>query len=291
MTLQACPIPSDVAWMVDGFLFGLLPEGSVNALLNSQIGETEEVTIPHIDHDPAAVVDPDETSQVSAEMEEVTDGVPHIDHDPAAIIDPEEASQVSAELWAGSIERLSEHVEVNTDSANGRQLRVLLLTFGRHPKELEDAIEASDLAQVALRAGVDIKPVWANVAKILAEGIDPSQLEPPTVPDEGLKPYHVVLWEKDEEALLDGLRHLPYNFRKLNPGSRGRTIVPNEVSLFSMSSSSSSSSPDTPLSLAGSASLGDVQGTDDDAEVEITIKNTFIHVTLAPVDTRSIRTP
>jgi len=208
----------------------------------------------------------------------VIDTVLHTDHEAAAVVDPEEASQVGAEMWAGGVERLNNRDASNTGVTNGRTSRILLLTFGRHPKELEEAIEASAPAQVALSAGTNIKPDWANGAKILVEGLNPGQLEPPAIPN-GLKPYHVVLWETDEESLLDGLKDLPYNIRKLNPGSRGRSTVPNEASLFSVSVS------DTPLSSACGSDAGD----DDDVDCVITVKNTFINVTLAPVDTRSTR--
>lgn len=275
MTLQARPVPSDVAWVVDGFLFGLAPQGSVNSSPTAQTGETQDVLNPHAHHHPADVVD-------RAEVEEVIEVLSHADDEPAVAIDPEEASQVGAALWAGSVERLSNREESDTGIAHCQTSRIVLLTFGRHPKELEEAVEASGPAQVALSAGTNIKPAWANGAKILVKGLNPSQLEPPTVPDDGLKPYHVVVWDTDEESLLDGLKDLPYNIRKLNPGSRGRSFVPNEASLFSESASSA----DTPLSLAGASDDG---GDDDDEDWVITVKSTFIHISVAPVDSRSTR--
>jgi len=300
MTLQARPVPSNVAWIIDSFLLGLAPEGSMDASFIVQTRAIEEVIdrIPLVDQDGAEDVvqmnaeelDPENSVHALPnvqirEMGEVIDQILHADQDPAAVISSKKTAQVSAELWAGSVERISTHDEANAGVADERESRLLLLTFGRHPKELEEAIEASVPAQVALKAGTDIKPAWANGAKILAEGVNHGQLEPPTVPDEGLKPYHVVLWEKDEEQLLDGLKHLPYNFRTLNPGSKGRTSVPTELPLFAMPASS-----DTPITLVECEPFGNAEGTDVDAGIEITIKNTFIHVTLAPVDTRSILT-
>merc|ERR1712187_948366 len=93
---------------------------------------------------------------------------------------------------------------------------------------------SSGPAQTAFDAGVDMKPSWANGAKVLVQGLHPGLLEPPTLLDE-LRPWHVILATHDEDALLEHLKTLPYNIKKMRP-HYGRLLVPEEHSLFGASS-------------------------------------------------------
>jgi len=135
----------------------------------------------------------------------VIECVDHSATEQAAVIAPSEAAQMQAELWASGIE-----ARVADAGTSAQQL--LLLTFGRHTKELEDALLASSLSCAAARRS-PVKPDWASGAKIFVK-MDEDELSAMLPRGCLLRPWHVVLREKDEESLIAAIAHLPEPARR-----------------------------------------------------------------------------
>jgi hypothetical protein len=199
---------------------------------------------------------------------------------PPAEISPREAEECQRIAWETSIE---EHA---TRLANGsvgqisqNETSVIMLTFDRCTKELEDAILASPPAKAALERGVDVKPAWAGGAKIFTSEVTPARFEAPTFEGD-LRPWHVVLCEADEPALLKALEQLPVRYKKLKP-QQGRTALPSAFSLFDGSEFSDDSESDE-----------EEEQTSNDATkvVPYRVVRTFIHVDITPkAELRSVQ--
>jgi len=189
-------------------------------------------------------------------------------------IGPEEAAAISHELWTTNIEQL-----VRTGShvlpSQPRQ-RIVVLTFRRVSTELDAALLQSPIAHDAIAKGVDLQPVWAHGAKIFVGGIGPEKLDAPGLAH--LSPANVAIYEEDESELMDALRQLlPYRVMKRKPGTAGKCVVPDDLSLANLSSNmtsiitnaggSQASCPETSLTeeLVPSLNL-----------LEYTVRNTFI---------------
>jgi len=155
--------------------------------------------------------------------------------------------------------------------------KAVVLTFSRNPQELENAILNSPLAQRKEQEGVELKPAWANGAKVLLEGVQPELVDSTIEP---LRPWHVIVAEKDEPSLLASLEHLPYTIRKLRPS--GRAVVPDYLSLLNVSSGTDSSS--------SSSRVSDGTAQDDTSYIiEYKVERTFIHFHES-LDSRTVRT-
>jgi hypothetical protein len=188
-------------------------------------------------------------------------------------IDPEEASRTAEELWVSGISRMISSPACSAGSHPDACCQRILWEFSRHPRKLEEAIMASAVAHSAQERGVDVQPAWANGAKVFVDDFTAEDLNEPWHAN-GLRPYHVVLYEADEDALTDALKHLPYGIRKLKPGV-GRRSYPDEFALLEVSS-----------------------GEEDDLEtdaagvIEYTVHNSFLHIgpRYNDRDDRSVRT-
>lgn len=136
-----------------------------------------------------------------------------VEHDePAAVIPPPEASSTQHEVWASGVAAFINGAVVSAAPA-ASEPRLLLLTFARLTKELDDALLASAPAQKMMPHG-DVKPDWAEGAKIFAV-VDKDAFLAALPTDTVLKPWHVVLYEDDEVALFTCLNHLEQPARRL----------------------------------------------------------------------------
>ncbi|CAE8673650.1 unnamed protein product, partial [Polarella glacialis] len=138
---------------------------------------------------------------------------------PAEYIDPAEAQAVQEVLWATSVEAriaAEQAADAGPGSRSGLKGRVMVLTFNRHPPCFDDALLVCPLARELAKAGVDMQPPWAKGAKILAWGIDQFLIDEARVE---LAPWHVVVCEKDEDAVHEALKKLEWKKRPtLKPG-------------------------------------------------------------------------
>lgn len=144
---------------------------------------------------------PDDKSAMAIER------VEHPATERAAAIAPAEAAHMEAELWATGVEaRIARQI---------RSQDLLLLTFGRHTQELEDALLASPLSRSVGRTA-DVKPLWASGAKIFV-ALEQDELQVSLPQGCVLRPWHVVIHEKDEDDLFTAIAHLPELTRRLKP--------------------------------------------------------------------------
>jgi hypothetical protein len=162
------------------------------------------------------------------------------DEEPARGIPPQEAADVAEELWASRIERrlrtewfLAQggRGPVRPDPEKGlgrfglkaRTEGVVLLTYSRHPRQLEEALNGSSAACAAVDRGVNTRPDWANGAKVFVEGLNREALVAAGV--EELCPRHVLVKAEDEEAVQASLQVLSYRVRpRLKPGVGRREL-------------------------------------------------------------------
>lgn len=209
--------------------------------------------------------------------------IQEVDHDgEEAATTPEEASAVAEALWSSQVEHLiaTGQVAQSDGSVEDDARKIVLLTFSRNPQELENAILNSPVAQQKRQEGVELKPAWANGAKVLLQGVRPERLDSTTG---SLRPWHVIVAEEDEDSLLASLQHLRYVIRKLRPD--GRAVVPptaDSLSIFNVSSVAGSSSSSSWVS-------EDAAQDDTSQAIEYTVSRTFIHFQES-FETRTVRT-
>merc|ERR1712048_338834 len=99
----------------------------------------------------------------------------------------------SDELWASGVQRLAVQGGQQPSSSHSAQAsserRLVLLAFGRHPKEMNDVLRNSELARSLVEEGVDILPSWANGSFVLARDVCEG-----SIADVSEK-WHVAVWE------------------------------------------------------------------------------------------------
>jgi len=158
--------------------------------------------------------------------------------EPAAEIDPAEAAAVAEERWASGVEALCAN-QIGFGVTG--EVEVVVLTFGRDGQDLDDAVTSSRPARRALSSGADLKPAWANGAKVLVPGMGPGVAAEARV---HLEPRHVVVFACDVAEVLDALTSLPSRGRpRLKPvGAFASVPAAGDVSLFADASGSGGSS-------------------------------------------------
>jgi len=183
------------------------------------------------------------------------DTSPPTNSETPAKIHPLEAQSIAQQQWATLVEhRASMASSVQPEMNIGEHVGVVLLTFSRRSQELSSALLNSGPAITAVANGIDVQPSWANGAKIFVGDAAPENF------DEILNASHSVVYARDEPAIFEALKDLPWNVKKLKPGS-GRAVVPGNLSLVDVSSD------DDPM---------DVQAAGD--VLEVWVKYGFIHV-------------
>jgi hypothetical protein len=91
--------------------------------------------------------------------------------------------------------------------------KVIALEFNWLNEICDNAILASPPAVKAMAAGAEIRPAWANGAKVLVQGLDPKDIKDV----DRLRSRHVIVLDEDVEELLRALLVLPPRVRpKLN---------------------------------------------------------------------------
>merc|ERR1712232_1093142 len=109
--------------------------------------------------------------------------IAEISHDsPPAEITPQEAEQCQRAVWEAHVEaHATERAYRNSPSD------FYLLTFGRHPKQFDEALRACWIAD-----NMDVQPAWANGAKVLAPGVTEEVWRESDTGVE-LRPQHVII--------------------------------------------------------------------------------------------------
>lgn len=175
-------------------------------------------------------------------------------HEKVADICPEEASVISEQLWASGVTHCMAHMPSTLGTFAERSCRKLLLTFQRYSPLLQEALLKSVPALAAIEQGIDVQPEWANGGKVFIT----AELEDlrSVLGDAQLRPWHLLIHEKDEVKIFDAIDHLPYTFKKLKH-EVGRIVIPEP----DLDEASRVASPD-----------------EDRRVLEIEVSRTFIHL-------------
>jgi len=67
------------------------------------------------------------------------------------------------------------------------------------------------------------------------DGLAPEQFDEPVFPAHELRPWHVVLYHRDESELHAALSTVPVRIKKLKPCTSGRFVLPQHAELFNLS--------------------------------------------------------
>lgn len=227
----------------------------------------------------------------------------HIDHgeeveeEPAVQIDPVEAAQIESHLWAGRVEWLSTNGAAAAAAARMEEHpdgQVIVLAFSRCTSELEKVLQQSAPVRAAVERGIDTRPIWAGGATILVEGLGPEKFEEPVFSVEELRPWHVVLYHRNESELHAALSLVPVRVKKLKPRTSGRFALPNHEDMFTLSDHEVSRDQLDDVSSWEwmSRSEEDISGSSQHLctpSARFQVVHTFIHFK-PDLDSRSIRT-
>jgi len=266
-----------------------LPTGPLQVECNND-EEANDCSQPvHGNHSDSADVAASQTSPEQAAQDEEANGCfQHVygnnsnsEDEPAAQINPEQAAIITRSLWETAIPRLHESGAV--PSASGSQSEqqentIVLLSFSRRPAELKQVVLESALA-IGLRArGVDVQPVWAGGAIVLADALAPERL------GDDLGTWNIAVGESDEHLVMDALQTLPYNIRPRLKSGNGRRHVPGHTEFFRMSDAESGAEHSLQHGAEGCSSLcssdgdsSDVQSSTGSQGIEICVFRTFLH--------------
>lgn len=202
------------------------------------------------------------------------------DEEPAQPVDPEGDATVARVQWESHILHSAQQRD-GTPAASTEEIRSarhVLLEFGRCPKELCEALLASDLAEGLRARNVDVKPNWAGGRLVLAEGVDEDRVS------EARGPWHVLVTANDEAMIYSVLKSLGHQIRpRLKQGCR--FVIPEDASLFlaSPEASETESMDDDTAS----------QGSGDDGAANrycIPVSRTFVHFKESFPSPRTVRT-
>ena len=104
-----------------------------------------------------------------------------------------------------------------------------VVTFHRTPASLDRAVSQSDSGRRLLEKGVNLKPCWANGAKILVEGLT-EEIWKQACQDAGenpeLRPAHVVLPSSALSEILTEVQKIPHSSRPRIKAGQATISVP-----------------------------------------------------------------
>ena len=141
--------------------------------------------------------------------------------EPPAVIKPDEARRLVEAQLASTIQ--SEPVPPTMGELAS------VLTFHRTPASLDRAVSESDSGRRLLEKGVNLKPCWANGAKILVEGLT-EDIWKQACRDAGenpeLRPKHVVIPSNALSEILAEVQKIPHSSRPRIKAGQATISVP-----------------------------------------------------------------
>jgi len=199
----------------------------------------------------------------------------------AAVISETEAALIQHERWATAVEarlaksgQLDAREERPPAGSTCNDIHIQVLTFHRHPAEFVAALIDSDLGCELAARGVNMRPDWAQGAKVMMEGLTPDALSAAGVDPSTLRAWNVVALKSDEPRILAAIASLPYRSRPRVRRAASQSIVlkharPSESSAecgnpSEAEAEENADTPETPLEGLISA-------------IEVSIRRTFVH--------------
>ena len=132
-----------------------------------------------------------------------------------------------------------------------------VVTFHRTPASLDRAVSQSDSGRRLLRKGVNLKPCWANGAKILVEGLT-EDIWKRACRDAGenpeLRPAHVVLPSSALSEILAEVQKIPHSSRPRIKAGQATISVPDLSQFTDLSDTGARGSQESSYSFISASS-------------------------------------
>ena len=204
-----------------------------------------------------------------------------VHEEPPAEISPDEAQRLVEAQLASTIQ--SEPMP----STMGELACVV--TFHRTPRSLDRAVSQSDSGRRLLEKGVNLKPCWANGAKILVEGLT-EDIWKHACRDAGanpeLRPAHVVLPSGALSEILAEVQKIPHSSRPRIKAGQATISVP-DLSMFGdLSDTGARGSQESSYALISSNSSTVHSETSGWAAFIDGLREEIMHIPLGPLNVR-----
>ena len=201
-----------------------------------------------------------------------------VHEEPPAVIKPDEAQKFVEAQLASAIQSQP------MPSTMGELACVV--TFHRTPASLERAVRQSDSGRRLLENGVNLKPGWANGAKILAEGLT-EDIWKQACPDAGenpeLRPAHVVLPSSALSEILAEVQKIPHSSRPRIKAGQAIISVPDLSQFTDLSDTGARGSQESSYALISANSTGTSEMSGWAAFID-GLRKKIMHVPLGPLN-------
>jgi len=198
--------------------------------------------------------------------------------EPPAVIKPDEAQRLVEAQLASTIQ--SEPMP----STMGEFACVV--TFHRTPASLDRAVSQSDSGRRLLEKGVNLKPCWANGAKILVEGLT-EEIWKQACRDAGenpeLRPAHVVLPSSALSEILAEVQKIPHSSRPRIKAGQATISVPDLFQFTDLSDTGARGSQESSYAFISSNSTGTSEMSGWAAFID-GLRKKIMHVPLGPLN-------
>lgn len=199
--------------------------------------------------------------------------------EPPTEILPDEAQKFVEAQLASTIQ--SEHMP----STMGELACVV--TFHRTPASLDRAVSQSDSGRRLLEKGVNLKPCWANGAKILVEGLT-EEIWKKACHDAGenpeLRPAHVVLPSSALSEILAEVQKIPHSSRPRIKAGQATISVPDLSQFTDLSDTGAPGSQESSSAFISSNSSTGTSEMSGWAAFIDGLREKIMHVPLGPLN-------
>ena len=162
-----------------------------------------------------------------------------------------------------------------------------VLTFHRTPASLDRAVRRSDSGRRLLEKGVNLKPCWANGAKILVEGLT-EDVWKQACQDAGenpeLRPAHVVLPSSALSEILAEVQKIPHSSRPRIKAGQATISVPDLSQFTDLSDTGARGSQESSYSFISSNSSTVTSEMSGWAAFIDGLQEKIMHVPLGPLN-------
>ena len=161
-----------------------------------------------------------------------------------------------------------------------------VVTFHRTPASLDRAVRRSDSGRRLLEKGVNLKPCWANGAKILVEGLT-EEIWKQACRDAGenpeLRPAHVVLPSSALSEILAEVQKIPHSSRPRIKAGQATISVPDLSQFTDLSDTGARGSQESSCAFISGSSTGTSEMSGWAAFID-GLQKKIMHVPLGPLN-------
>lgn len=198
--------------------------------------------------------------------------------EPPAVIKPDEAQRLVEAQLASTIQ--SEPMPLTMGEL------ACVVTFHRTPASLDRAVSQSDSGRRLLEKDVNLKPCWANGAKILVEGLTEG-IWKQACRDAGenpeLRPAHVVLPSNALSEILAEVQKIPHSSRPRIKAGQATISVPDLSQFTDLSDTGARGSQESSYAFISANSTGTSEMSGWAAFID-GLRKKIMHVPLGPLN-------